>query len=170
MYRPIVVTGFFFVLSACSSTPPASVSSTPISTVIFAAPKEMTKQDARNIEKLNQELAARSIYFPYDEFLIDLKYQSTIKQNAELVKSVPGIALILEGNADERGGGEYNLALGQKRADMVRKALGTQGVPESKTEAISLGKEKPKALCHEESCWSQNRRVDFVVKAVDSKQ
>lgn len=161
MYRPIVATALLLVLSACSSTPPATEGPATIPTVTAPAPQ----QDAR-IEKLNRELAANSVYFAYDKFSVDAKYQSAIKQNAELIKATSGVTLVLEGNADERGSSEYNLALGQKRADMVRKAMAAQGIPDSKIEAISLGKEKPKAQCHEESCWSQNRRVDFVVKAV----
>ncbi|HSY28407.1 MAG TPA: OmpA family protein, partial [Burkholderiaceae bacterium] len=67
----------------------------------------------------------------------------------------------IQGNTDERGGSEYNLALGQKRAEAVRKALTVMGVADSQLEAVSFGKEKPKATGHDEAAWSQNRRADL---------
>jgi peptidoglycan-associated lipoprotein len=76
----------------------------------------------------------------------------------------------LEGNADERGSTEYNLALGQKRAEAVRHAMALLGVPEGSMEAVSYGKEKLRAKCHEEKCWAEDRRVDFAAKkAPDGK-
>jgi peptidoglycan-associated lipoprotein len=73
-------------------------------------------------------------------------------------------SILIQGNTDERGGSEYNLALGQKRAEAVRKAMTTLGVPESQIEAVSLGKEKPKATGSNEEAWAQNRRADIVYK------
>ena len=70
--------------------------------------------------------------------------------------------IVLEGNADERGSTEYNIALGQKRAEAVRKSLSLRGVANKQMEAISYGKERPKATCHDESCWQENRRADIV--------
>jgi peptidoglycan-associated lipoprotein len=70
--------------------------------------------------------------------------------------------ILIQGNTDERGGTEYNLALGQKRADAVRKAMGAMGVAEGQIEAVSLGKEKPKATGHDEAAWAENRRADIV--------
>ncbi|MFA6314177.1 MAG: OmpA family protein [Sterolibacterium sp.] len=72
--------------------------------------------------------------------------------------------LILEGNAGERGSVEYNLALGQHRAEAVKRSLKLLGLPESQVEAISYGKEKPRAICREEKCWAKTRRVDFEYK------
>jgi peptidoglycan-associated lipoprotein len=66
----------------------------------------------------------------------------------------------LEGNADERGSREYNLALGQNRAEAVKHALQLLGVPDSQVEVVSFGEEKPRSTCHEEKCWAENRRVD----------
>jgi peptidoglycan-associated lipoprotein len=70
--------------------------------------------------------------------------------------------VIIQGNTDERGGSEYNLALGQKRAEAVRKSMSVMGVAETQMEAVSLGKEKPKATGHDEAAWAQNRRADIV--------
>ena len=167
MYRSIAPAGLLLLLAACSSTPPATVGASSIPTVTAAAPSALS---TTRIDQLNRELAARSVYFSYDAFSIDSKFESVIRKNVELVKAVPGVSLVLEGNTDERGSSEYNLALGQKRADVIRKSLTLQGVSEAQIEAISLGKEKPMAACQDESCWSQNRRVDFVVKPVASRK
>ena len=74
----------------------------------------------------------------------------------------PKLSIRVEGNADERGSAEYNLALGQKRAESVVRALKLYGVKDSQMEAVSWGKEKPKAMGHDEAAWAQNRRVDLV--------
>lgn len=74
-----------------------------------------------------------------------------------MLMSVPKLSITLAGNADERGSSEYNLALGQERAESVKRVLKLLGVPEARLEAISYGKEKPRAVCHEEKCWAENR-------------
>jgi peptidoglycan-associated lipoprotein len=81
--------------------------------------------------------------------------------HGKFLASHPLLAIKIEGNADERGGAEYNLALGQKRAEAVSKALKIFGVKDSQMEAVSFGKEKPKALGHEEASYAQNRRADL---------
>lgn len=168
MYHRIAATSFLLILGACSSVPPTSDSSSKIPVVTTAA--SVPNGDSVTIERLNKTLATRSVYFAYDNFVIDPKFQAAIKDNVAFIKAVPGASLVLEGNTDERGSSEYNLSLGQKRADVVRKSLILLGLPEAKIEAISFGKEKPKALCNDESCWKENRRVDFVIKSIDSKK
>lgn len=106
--------------------------------------------------------AKRSVYFPYDNFIVDAKYEQMLSTHASYLTRNPSAHVTLEGNADERGSSEYNLALGQKRADAVRKSLNLRGVPDAQLEPISYGKEKPKAPCHEENCWQENRRTDIV--------
>lgn len=113
------------------------------------------------MERVIKTLANKSVYFDYDDYSIKPQYQDLIKQNSDLLMSVPTLSITLVGNADERGSSEYNLALGQKRAESVKRILKMLGVPESRLEAISYGKEKPRATCHEEKCWAENRRVDF---------
>ncbi|MDD5174934.1 MAG: peptidoglycan-associated lipoprotein Pal [Sterolibacterium sp.] len=114
--------------------------------------------------RLIQELAKKSVYFDYDQFIIKPQFQDVIQQQAEFVKKTSSDSVMLQGNCDERGSSEYNLALGQKRAEAVRRAMVILGVADGRLEAISFGKEKPRAACHEESCWQENRRVDFVHK------
>lgn len=122
------------------------------------------------MERVIKTLANKSVYFDYDDYSIKPQYQDLIKQNSDLLMSVPTLSITLVGNADERGSSEYNLALGQKRAESVKRVLKMLGVPESGLEAISYGKEKPRATCHEEKCWVENRRVDFAsVKKISGK-
>ena len=102
-----------------------------------------------------------SVYFDLDEYTIQEKYMSTIKQHAEFLTKHPNHFVFIEGHTDERGGAEYNLALGQKRSDAIKRLLIVYGVKETQLEAYSYGKEKPKALGSNEEAWSQNRRVDL---------
>lgn len=158
-------------LSACATTPQGGA---PDKQSSSAAPMTATSQskgisqadlEAAKLKEAMTSMAGKSIFFDFDDFSIKDNYKETVQQQAELMKRFAKLSVSLEGNADERGSTEYNLALGQKRADAVRKALVLVGVPESRIEAVSFGKEKPRATCPEEKCWSENRRVDFVPKA-----
>jgi peptidoglycan-associated lipoprotein len=104
------------------------------------------------------------VYFDYDSFAIKDQYQSTIDAHARFLKANPNKRVSLEGHADERGSREYNLALGQKRSDSVRRALSLLGVSDAQTEAVSFGEEKPKAQGSNETAWAENRRSDFSYK------
>lgn len=156
------------LLAACSSTPKISaVSDAPVSQSAGPAPEPaktaaVTETEVQRQERLMKALKEKSVYFDYDDFSIKSQYHDPIKQDAEFLKSSPRVTVTLQGNADERGSSEYNLALGQKRAEAVKRELKLLGVPEDRMEAISFGKEKPRADCHEEKCWAENRRADFV--------
>jgi peptidoglycan-associated lipoprotein len=104
---------------------------------------------------------ARIVYFDYDSFSIKPEFQSMIESHARFLKSNPNRRVSIEGSTDERGGHEYNLALGQKRAEAVRRALGLLGVTDSQVEAVSFGSEKPASTGHDESAYAQNRRAEF---------
>lgn len=104
---------------------------------------------------------ARIIYFDFDSYTVKPEYQSVLDAHARYLKSHTATHLTLEGNTDERGGREYNLALGQKRADAVRRALGLLGVPDSQMEAVSFGKEKPAVQGSTEEAYAKNRRVEL---------
>jgi peptidoglycan-associated lipoprotein len=82
-------------------------------------------------------------------------------EHAKYLGSNKGRKILIQGNTDERGTSEYNLALGQKRAEAVRRSLASMGVPDTQMEAVSLGKEKPKAAGHDEASWAENRRADI---------
>lgn len=107
-------------------------------------------------------LAKRSVYFDFDSYIVKPEFQQVVENHAKYLKNNQGRKIIIQGNTDDRGGAEYNLALGQKRAEAVRKSLSLLGVPESQMEAVSLGKEKPKALGNDEAAWAENRRADIV--------
>jgi peptidoglycan-associated lipoprotein len=105
----------------------------------------------------------RSIYFEFDSYTVDPKYVSTISAHASYLKSSQKqkVSVIIQGNTDDRGTTEYNLALGQKRSESVKKALVAQGVSESQLEAVSFGKEKPADPAQTEAAFKENRRADF---------
>ena len=105
-------------------------------------------------------LAKRAVYFEYDSYEIAPPGRALIEEHGKYLRAHTGAQIKLEGHADERGGREYNLALGQKRADAVRNAMQLLGVTDKQMEAISFGKEKPMALGHDEESWAKNRRVD----------
>ena len=101
------------------------------------------------------------VYFDYDSFVIKAEARPVIESHARFLQSNKQRKAMLEGHTDERGGREYNLALGQKRAEAVQRALVLMGVPESQVEAVSYGKEKPAAQGNDEASFAKNRRVEF---------
>ncbi len=103
----------------------------------------------------------RSVYFDFDDAKLKSEFSPLIERHGRYLVANPKLNLRVEGNADERGSAEYNLALGQKRAESVRKALAVIGVPEARIEAVSWGKERPRATGHDEAAWAQNRRADL---------
>ena len=101
------------------------------------------------------------VYFDYDSFVIKAEARPVIESHARFLQSNKQRKAMLEGHTDERGGREYNLALGQKRAEAVQRALVLMGVPESQVEAVSYGKEKPAAQGADEAAFAKNRRVEL---------
>lgn len=115
-----------------------------------------------SIEYFNQVVGDR-VFFGLDEYTLDAEDQDTLRRQAEWLQANQGTNLTVEGHADERGTREYNLALGARRANSMREYLVAQGVSPARVQAVSYGKERPVALCSDESCWSQNRRGVSVV-------
>ena len=107
-------------------------------------------------------LYERSVYFDFNEYTVQTKYQKTLSAHASYLKANPKQKIIIQGNTDERGTAEYNLALGQRRSDAVRKSLNLMGVSDDQMEAVSFGKEKPKTEGDNEAAWAENRRADIV--------
>lgn len=105
-----------------------------------------------------------SVFFDYDKFNIRPDQQSTVSAHADYLKLDLKAKLVIEGNADERGTTEYNLALGQKRAEAVRRELESKGVGSGRIEAISNGEEKPRAKGSTPAAWAENRRADLILK------
>ena len=103
----------------------------------------------------------RVIYFDFDSFTVQPEYQGLVDQHARFLQGNRGRSVAVEGHTDERGSREYNLALGQKRAEAVRRALTLVGATDAQIEAVSFGEEKPAAMGASEDAYSQNRRVEI---------
>lgn len=107
---------------------------------------------------------ARIVYFDFDSYTIKPEFQSLIDGHARFLKANPSRRISIEGHTDDRGGREYNLALGQKRSEAVRRALTLLGVSDAQIEAVSFGKEKPAVQGTGEDAWAQNRRAEIVYR------
>lgn len=105
----------------------------------------------------------KRIHFDFDKYDIRLEDTEILKQNAAVLNRFPAVKIQIEGHCDERGTGEYNLALGERRASSAKKYLISQGVDEKRISTISYGKEKPLDSGHNEVAWAKNRRDEFVV-------
>ena len=157
------------LLSACST--PVKLAETP---VVERAPEKVAAPvDTRQVQPVTTAsvdplddpkgvLANRSIYFDFDKYVVRESETPVVQNHAAYLVKTPSRKILIQGNTDERGGAEYNLALGQKRAEAVRKSMSALGVPEGQMEAVSLGKEKPKAQGSNEAAWAENRRADIV--------
>ena len=125
---------------------------------------ETVRVDPMAGDKSGPANVARIIYFDYDSNEIKPQFQQLIEAHARYLKANTARHVVIEGHTDERGGSEYNLALGQRRSEAVRRALGLLGVPDAQVEAVSLGKEKPAIEGHDESAWQQNRRAEIAYR------
>ena len=148
-----------------SSTTPgstASASATPqsgVSTVDLTARSGTAGAAAGTA--LMAAPSQRVVYFDYDSFVIKDEFKGLLDSHASVLARQTGKRMVIEGHTDERGGREYNLALGQKRAEAVVKSLSLLGVPERQIEAVSFGEERPAAAGSDESAWSRNRRAEL---------
>ena len=158
------------LLAACSTPQPETKPVVVEEKPVVQPPKEeprVVQPAVAQVDELDVpggKLANRSVYFDFDSYVVKAEGQEVVSNHSAYLGKNQRTILI-QGNTDERGGSEYNLALGQKRAEAVRKSLAALGVAESRMEAVSLGEEKPKAEGHNEEAWSQNRRADIVYKA-----
>ncbi len=112
-------------------------------------------------DPINELLSKRAIYYPTDVDAISEQDKRIVQAHAKHLAEHQKRSVRLEGNADERGSSEYNLALGQRRADGVKKLLLLSGIGEDRIESVSYGEEKPASSAHNEAAWSQNRRTDI---------
>ena len=130
-----------------------------------AGGRQVTQVDVGAKDPLNDPagpLAKRSIYFDFDSFAIRDEYRGTVEAHSKYLVSNKARKVVIQGNTDERGSREYNLALGQKRSDGVKRMLMLLGAKEDQIESVSLGEEKPRAQGSSEDAWSQNRRSDML--------
>jgi peptidoglycan-associated lipoprotein len=145
------------LLSACSSTKLDNVSDKAASTVAPVVADHLNPNSLISKE--------RSVYFDFDKYDIKDNQKAVVERQGKYLASNGALKIRAEGNADERGGREYNLALGQKRAEAVVRALKVYGVKDGQVEPVSFGSEKPKAQGHDEAAWAENRRVDLAYPA-----
>jgi len=124
-------------------------------------PPPVAVQENTSEEQLFAQ-SVKDIYFDYDRYDLRAEDKSAIDANAAFLKAHPSIRFTIEGHCDERGSTDYNLALGDNRANSARSALVSAGIPASQIKVISFGKEKPFCSESNESCWQQNRRAHFV--------
>lgn len=103
----------------------------------------------------------RSVYYEFDKYDVKPGYRPLVERHAAWLRSNPKARLVITGNTDEHGPSSYNLALGQKRAESVARLMVLLGAKPDQIEAVSFGKEKPRALGHDEASWAENRRADF---------
>lgn len=143
------------VLAGCSSTPTEEGTKTtaaPATPVVGAAAAERAS------------VAAATVYFDFDRAEIKAEYMSVIKAQAAYLATNASKSVTLEGNADERGTREYNLSLGERRAQSVADVLKANGVAANRIKNVSFGEDRPAVEGHDESAWAKNRRVEFVVQ------
>ena len=155
-------------LAGCSSTQPVAPVREPVAEVKPAPPPVTTPANTGAIPNVSPPVAESidplkdfSVYFDLDQYTVDDKQIPVVQRHANYMKQNPAKRASIQGNTDERGSREYNLSLGQKRAEAVKKLLVTMGAKESQIEAVSFGEEKPKDPGHDEAAWSKNRRSDI---------
>jgi peptidoglycan-associated lipoprotein len=125
-------------------------------------PEQFDPSNIAALKDPKSPLSKRSIYFDYDSYVVKDEFQGLLGAHGKFLAANPKMKMLIQGNADERGSREYNLALGQKRAEAVRKALTLLGGREDQLEAVSLGEEKPACSESSEECWARNRRGDML--------
>lgn len=137
---------------------------TPVSAGATTDARSVSPVQTGSTDPLNDPqgiLAKRSVYFDYDSYVVKDEFKPVVEAHAKYLVANKGRKIIIQGNTDDRGGREYNLALGQKRAEAVRRSLSLLGVSDQQMEAVSFGKEKPKATGSDEAAWAENRRADL---------
>jgi len=163
-------------LIACSSTPVTTPSATGTDatataspstavTTAGASPSAATRQSPAQVALDPERALGRehSVYFDFDEAVVRSEYAPLLQRHGQYLEAHPSLRVVVQGNTDERGGREYNLALGQRRAEAVKSALRVYGVRDDQVEAVSFGEERPKASGHDEAAWQQNRRADIAL-------
>jgi peptidoglycan-associated lipoprotein len=165
------------LIAGCTTTPegdqtPAPVTDSKPGAVkpgAEAAPKPIARvditgkgQEGTDPRVKQGALARRSIYYDLDQFDVRDEYRGLVEAHAKYLRENPSARILIQGNTDERGSREYNVGLGQRRSDGVKKMLVLLGARENQIESVSLGEEKPQAEGHSEDAWSKNRRSDIL--------
>jgi peptidoglycan-associated lipoprotein len=174
MKRPIIAVlalTFAALITGCSSSPTGpEQAGAPVETRTGSGPA-VTTVNAGGVEgrglpvELTDPksiLSKRSVYFDYDSFEVKAEFKDLVTAHAKFLAANSKFKMLIQGNTDDRGSREYNLALGQKRADAMKKMLILLGAREEQVESVSLGEEKPKNEGQSEAAWAENRRGDML--------
>lgn len=170
MKKTLLALALTSILAACSSTPPATTAAPAAEKTAAAATATATAPAASAPvaevlyppKGVGGALGERGIFYEFDKYAVKDQYQPVVLAHGDFLVNHPAAKVTLQGNCDERGSREYNLGLGQRRADSVRKMLAAKGVKDSQMETVSFGKEKPRNAGHNEAAWAENRRTDIV--------
>jgi peptidoglycan-associated lipoprotein len=164
------------ILAACSSTPTkeqdgaavedrgaagSQPTKPPVATGPSTTPLDPKGVSGNPLKDPSNVLSKRSIYFELDSNVVKEEFKPLVSAHARYLQQNPAQKLTVQGNADERGSREYNLALGQRRADAVKQMMQLLGAKTDQIETVSFGEEKPKATGHDEASWNENRRADL---------
>lgn len=152
------------LLAACASQKPLETAAAPAPAPKAEASTAPATTAQTNLDALNDPksiLAGRSVYYPFDVAAVQDTDKPLVQAHAKYLGDNAARKVRLEGNCDERGSNEYNLGLGQRRADGVQKMLELGGAKAAQLTSVSYGEEKPRAAGHDEASWSQNRRTDL---------
>ena len=165
------------LLGACATEPEKPAAGAPVEGAKPAAKpqavesKPVARVDATGrssgsafaaLKDPNNILSKRSVYFDYDKFEVKGEFRSLVEAHAKFLRENPSAKMLIQGNADERGSREYNVGLGQRRSDSVKKMLTLLGAREDQIESVSLGEEKPVCTQQSEDCYAKNRRDDML--------
>jgi peptidoglycan-associated lipoprotein len=178
MKKLLITLGLAALMAGCASKAPAPAvpvetrdasSSTTTSTVqtpntqgVQSTPVVGNSLRTDPLKDPNNILSKRIIYFDFDTDMVKAEFSNMVQSHAKFLADNRGRKIRLEGHADERGSREYNMALGQRRAEAVRRAMTALGVNVDRIETISFGEDKPRSSGHDEAAWAQNRRVEIV--------
>ena len=176
MKKLLAVAAVVALLAGCASAPKVESKAgvedrTPTTTTTVPPPPEVTRvtpgepradQLPNVLKDPNNILSKRSLYYDYDKYDVKEEYKPLLQAHARFLAQNRNFKMLIQGNCDERGSREYNIALGQKRADGVKKMLLLMGAQESQLESVSLGEEKPRCTETTEACYGENRRSDML--------
>ncbi len=177
MRKLLSIVGMLALLAGCASTPteapkakveerapsvaaPAKPGAAPAPA---PAPRPAAPRAVPNVLKdPNNILSKRSVFFDFDKYDVKDEFKALVQAHARYLAGHRDAKMLIQGNCDERGSREYNIALGQRRSDAMKKMMALLGAQESQIESVSLGEEKPRCTEKTEDCWGQNRRGDML--------
>jgi peptidoglycan-associated lipoprotein len=160
-------------LAACATTTPDSTAPAPVDTPASKPPPQVQTQPVKPVDVTGGSalsplkdpkniLSQRSIFYDLDKYDVRDEYRALVEAHAKYLRDNPSARMLVQGNTDERGSREYNVGLGQRRSDGVKRMLTLLGARENQVESVSLGEEKPQNDGHNEAAWSKNRRSDIL--------